>query len=45
MARGNSIAGIPKEKEKYLKLANEASEKIEDEEDKKFALSEIATIS
>jgi len=45
MARGNSISGVAQEKEKYLKLAKEAVEKIEDKEDKKYTLSEIATIN
>ena len=44
MARAYSVAGNNDKKEKYLKLAKDASDKIEKEDDKKYFLSELESI-
>ena len=45
MARAHSAAGDKAESEKYLQLANQASENIKKKEDKDYFLSELKTIS
>jgi len=45
LARAYSVGKNNTEKEKYLKLAMEAAELIKDEEDKKYVLSELTTIT
>jgi hypothetical protein len=44
MARAYSIAGNKNEMEIYIKLAKDAADQIKDEEDRKYALNEIASI-
>lgn len=44
MARAYAIAGNKEEKEKYIDCAKKATDAIKDDEDKKYALSEIASI-
>ena len=45
MARAYAIAGNKEEKEKFLDCAKKAADAVKDEEDKKYTLSEIATIN
>ena len=44
MARSAAVAGKVEEAEKYVKLAKEASEKIEEEGNKNYFLSELKTV-
>ncbi len=44
LARAYSVAGNKIEKDNYLKLAKEAGEKIEKDDDKKYFFSELETI-
>jgi tetratricopeptide (TPR) repeat protein len=44
LARANAIAGRSEDSEKYLQLAREAGENIEDKENKEYFFSELETV-
>jgi len=45
MARAHAVAGNTVERDRYLKLAHEAGEQVAEEDDRKYFIAELETIS